>query len=160
MSAANEALARSFFQAADRGRTPIELCSPAFTAYLPESPPMDLEGFDAFEAKIRSAFSDIEHPIEELVEVGDDVAVRLRFEGTHTGDLMGVPASGQQLSVEGVAFLRIVGGKVARFWGFLDQVGLVRQMKALPTAGPAGGATRSRSARSPARRERLTDAGT
>jgi hypothetical protein len=77
ISAANKALARSFFQEADRGRTPVELCSPDFTAYFPGSPPMDLGGFDQFEAMIRSAFSNIEHPIEDLVGVGDDVAVRL-----------------------------------------------------------------------------------
>jgi hypothetical protein len=94
MSAANKALARSFFQEADRGRTPVELCSPDFTAYFPGSPPMDLEGFDQFEAMIRSAFSNIEHPIEDLVGVGDDVAVRLRFEGTHTGDFVGVKQIG------------------------------------------------------------------
>jgi predicted ester cyclase len=138
MSAANKALARSFFQEADRGRTPVELCSPEFTAYFPGSPPMDLEGFDQFEAMIRSAFSNIEHPIEDLVGVGDDVAVRLRFEGTHTGDFAGIPASGQHFSVEGAAFLRIVGGKVARFWGLLDQMGLMKQITGSPTSVQAG----------------------
>ena len=138
MSAANKALARSFFQEADRGRTPVELCSPDFTAYFPGSPPMDLEGFDQFEAMIRSAFSNIEHPIEDLVGVGDDVAVRLRFEGIHTADLLGIPASGEHLSVEGVVFLRVVGGKVARFWGFLDQGRLLQQINALRTAGQRG----------------------
>jgi hypothetical protein len=91
MSAANKALARSFFQEADRGRTPVELCSPDFTAYFPGSPPMDLEGFDQFEAMIRSAFSNIEHPIEDLVGVGDDVAIRLRFEGTTRATLWVFP---------------------------------------------------------------------
>jgi predicted ester cyclase len=134
MSAANEALARAFFRAADRGRTPVELCSPGFTAYLPGSPPMDLKGFDQSEAMIRSAFSDIEHPIEALVAVGDDVAVRLRFEGTHTGDLVGVPASGQRLSVEGAASLRMVGGKVTRFWGFPAPMALMRKLNGRPVS--------------------------
>jgi predicted ester cyclase len=138
MSAANKALARSFFQEADRGRTPVELCSPDFTAYFPGFPPMDLEGFDQFEAMIRSAFSNIEHPIEDLVGAGDDVAVRLRFEGIHTGDFVGAPASGQYFSVEGAAFLRIVGGKVARFWGFLDQLGLMKQIGGPPTSVRTG----------------------
>ena len=54
----------------------MELCSPGFTAYLPGSPPMDLKGFDAFEAMIHSGFSDSAHASEELVGVGDDIAVR------------------------------------------------------------------------------------
>jgi hypothetical protein len=53
MSAANKALARRFFEEADRGRTPVELCVPGFSAQFPGPPPMDLEGFDQFEAMIR-----------------------------------------------------------------------------------------------------------
>ena len=109
MAADNEALARSFFKEADRGRTPVELCAAGFTAHFPGPPPMDLAGYDQFEAMIRSAFSDIRHPIEDLVGDGDRVAVRLRFEGTHTGDFMGVPASGKQFSVQGTAFLHVAG---------------------------------------------------
>jgi hypothetical protein len=74
----------------------VELCVPGFSAQFPGPPPMDLEGFDQFEAMIRSAFSNIEHPIEDMVGEGDEVAVRLRMEGTHTGDFMGVPASGKR----------------------------------------------------------------
>jgi predicted ester cyclase len=138
MSAENKALARSFFEQADRGRTPVELCAAGFTAHFPGLPPMDLAGFDQFEAMIRSAFSSITHPLEDLVGEGDEVAVRLRFEGTHTGDFMGVPASDKQFSVEGTAFLRVAGGRVAQLWGFLDQLGLMQQIGALPAPGQAG----------------------
>jgi predicted ester cyclase len=86
----------------------------------------------------RSAFSSIEHVLEELVEEGDDVAVRLRFEGIHMGDFMGVPPSDKQFSVEGAAFLRIAEGKVARLWGFLDQTGLLQQIGGLPAPAHAG----------------------
>jgi predicted ester cyclase len=138
MSAENKALARSFFEQADRGRTPVELCAAGFTAHFPGLPPMDLAGFDQFEAMIRSAFSSITHPLEDLVGEGDEVAVRLRFEGAHTGDFMGVPASDKQFSVEGTAFLRVAGGRVAQLWGFLDQLGLMQQIGALPAPGQAG----------------------
>jgi predicted ester cyclase len=60
------------------------------------------------------------------------------MEGTHTGDFMGVPASGKRFSVEGTAFLRIVGGKVAQLWGFLDQLGLMQQIGGLPAPGRVG----------------------
>jgi predicted ester cyclase len=99
---------------------------------------MDLEGFDQFEAMIRSAFSDIAHCIEAMIGEGDLVAVRLRFEGIHVGAFMGVPASGKHFSVEGTAFLCIAGGKVAQFWGFLDQMDLMRQIGGLPAPGQGG----------------------
>jgi predicted ester cyclase len=87
---------------------------------------------------IRSAFSNIRHPIEDLVGEGDKVAVRLRFEGIHTGDFMGVPASGKQFSVQGTAFLHIAGGKVAQLWGSLDQMGLMQQIGGLPAPAQVG----------------------
>lgn len=138
MSADSKALARKYFEEADRGRTPVELCAPGFTAHFPGPPPMDLESFDRFESMIRSAFSDIRHPIEDVVGEGDRVAVRLRLEGTHTGDFMGVPATGKQFSVEGTAFLHIVEGKVAQLWGSLDQLGLMQQIGGLPAPAQAG----------------------
>jgi ketosteroid isomerase-like protein len=138
MAGENKTLARSFFEQADRGRTPVELCAADFTAQFPGLPPMDPGGFDQFEAMFRSAFSSLEHALEELVSEGDDVAVRLRFKGIHMGDFMGVPASGKQFAVEGAAFLRIAGGKVARLWGFLDQTGLMQQIGGLPAPAHAG----------------------
>jgi predicted ester cyclase len=140
MAPDNEALARSFFEEADRGRTPVELCAAGFTAHFPGPPPMDLAGFDQFEAMIRSAFSGMRHSIEDLVGDGDSVAVRLRFEGTHTGDFMGVPASGKRFSVQGTAFLHVAGGKVAQLWGFFDQLGLMQQIGGLPAPAQAGSA--------------------
>jgi predicted ester cyclase len=50
---------------------------------------------------------------------------------------MDVPASGKQFSVEGTAFLRIAGTKVAQLWGFLDQMGLMQQIGGLPAPGQA-----------------------
>jgi predicted ester cyclase len=138
MAGENKALARSFFEQADQGRTPVELCAADFTAKFPGLPPTDLEGFDQFEAMFRAAFSSIEHVLEELVQEGDGVAVRLRFQGIHMGDFMVVPASDNQFSVEGAAFLRIAGGRVARLWGFLDQTGLMQQLGGLPAPAQAG----------------------
>jgi hypothetical protein len=127
-----KAVTRKFVEEADRGRTALELCAPGFTAHFPGLPPRDV---DEFETTIRSGFSDIGHPIEDLVAEGDTVAVRLLFEGAHTGEFMGSPASGQRFSVDGTAVLRMAGDKIAEFWGFLDQLGLMQQIGALPVPG-------------------------
>lgn len=116
----------------------MELCGPGFTAYFTGPPPMDLAGFDQFETIFRSAFSNISHTIEDIVGEGDTVAVRLRLEGTHTGDFMGVPASGEHFSSEGTAFLRFDEGKVTQLWGFLDQMNLMQQIGGLPAPSQAG----------------------
>jgi len=118
-------------------RTPVELCGPDFTAHFPGLPPMNVEAYDEFAAAFHAPFSDLRHPIDEVVVDADRVAVRLRFEGAHTGGFMGVPASGRRFSVEGTAFLHVADGKVTEFWGFLDRMGLMQQIGGLP-APPQG----------------------
>jgi predicted ester cyclase len=137
MSTDSTALARSFFEESDRGTTPVGLCGPGFTAHFPGLPPMDLAAYDQFSAMFHAPFSDLRHPIGEIIGDRDRVAVRLRFEGTHTGDFMGVPASGRHFSVEGTAFLHIADGKVSEYWGSLDQMGLMQQIGGLPAPSPA-----------------------
>jgi predicted ester cyclase len=83
-------------------------------------------------------FSDIKHPIDEVIGDGDKVAVRLRFEGTHTGEFMGVPVSGHHFSVEGTAFLHVTDTKIVDFSGSLDLMGLMQQIGGMPVPSQAG----------------------
>jgi predicted ester cyclase len=132
------AIARGFFAVADAGRTPTDMTAAGFAALFAGLPPMDLRAFDRFEGMMRSAFAQIRHPIDDMICVDDTVAIRLRFEAVHTGEFMGVPASGVRCSVDGAAFLRIVDGKVTHLWGFLDQMSLMRQIGGLPAPVPQG----------------------
>ena len=63
-----------------------------------------------FLSHIRAAVPDLRLPIADAF--GDDgrVAVRFRFEGTHSGELLGIPASGQPISVNAVNIYRIEDG--------------------------------------------------
>lgn len=138
MASKRKRVATSFFAEADRGRTPLELLAPDFTAHFPGFPAMDRDGFDQFEEMLRAGLSNIRHHLDDVVGDGDTVGVRLRLEAVHTGPFMGVPPSGEPISVEGTAFLRLTGGMVARFWGFLDQMGLMQQIGGLPAPEDAG----------------------
>jgi predicted ester cyclase len=138
MSEKQGALALRFFEEADRGRTPLELLAPGFTAYFNGVPPMDAAAFDGFETMIRAAFSDIHHRVEAVVVRDDDVAVRLTFEATHTGEFMGVHSAGTRVAVDGTAFLRIAEDRIATMWGFLDQLALMQQIGGLPTTSQVG----------------------
>lgn len=136
MSEENKALVRSFLEVQDREeRTPVELCSPDFTAHIPGAPPMDFEAFEQFEAVFFAGFSNIRHSLEDIVAEGDRVAFRMTMDFTHTGEFMGLPASGKQASVLGIAIMRIADGKVADYWGSPDRMGLMQQIGALPTPG-------------------------
>lgn len=137
MSARNTDLIRSFFEEADTGRTPVELLAPGFTAHFPGMPTMDKDAFDQFETGFHAAFGH-RHHLDEVVAEANRVAVRLRVTGTHAGEFMGVPASGEDITVEGSAFLGITDGRIAEIWGFIDQLGLLQQIGALPAPETAG----------------------
>lgn len=136
MSEENKAIVRSFLEVQDREeRTPAELCSPDFTAHLAGAPPMDLAAFEQFEAVFSAGFSNIRHSLEDIVAEGDRVAFRMTMDATHTGEFMGLPASGKQVSFLGIGIMRIADGKVADYWGSPDRMGLMQQIGALPTPG-------------------------
>jgi predicted ester cyclase len=47
--------------------------------------------------------------------------------------LMGVPASGNRVEVEGIDIVRLEDGKAAEHWGVTDDLGLMQQIGAIPS---------------------------
>ncbi|HKV12622.1 MAG TPA: ester cyclase [Thermoanaerobaculia bacterium] len=80
----------------------------------------------------RRAFPDLHLKIEDQMAENDRVVTRFRFEGTQTGPLMGIAASGQRVSVEGIRIDRIENGKIAESWMQWDLLHLLEQVGALP----------------------------
>jgi steroid delta-isomerase-like uncharacterized protein len=76
-----------------------------------------------------AAFPDLEVTIEDLVADGDRVAVRTRLRGTHVGPLYGSPGTGKTVSIEAMAFFRILGGLIVEEWLVADQPSLLRQIR-------------------------------
>ena len=89
-------------------------------------------GVSEFYRSFRSAFSEFELTIDDVLADGDTVAGRYTIRGTHSGELMGVPGSGNQVEVAGQSFFRFENGHVAERWQSLDAVGLLTQIGALP----------------------------
>jgi SnoaL-like polyketide cyclase len=73
--------------------------------------------------------------IEEMVAEGDKVAVRRTCEGTHRGELLGIPPTGKHVRVSGISIFCLTRGKIAEQWEQLDQLALMRQLGVLPTPG-------------------------
>lgn len=92
----------------------------------------DREGFKQSFAVFRSAFPDFTYTIKDMVAEGSRVVVRFTANGTHRGELMGIPPTGKQVSVTGMDLFRLAGGKVAEFWLSWDQLGLMQQIGVIP----------------------------
>lgn len=96
-----------------------------------------LEGREAFRGYmlgIRQALPDLHHEVEMLVVEEDAAAARLAYLGTHEGDLLGIPGSGQQISYHGATFFHLADGLIAEMWTLGDMSAVRRQLLGTPNA--------------------------
>jgi steroid delta-isomerase-like uncharacterized protein len=95
-------------------------------------------GLDAarrFIETFRAAVPDLHVEIEDQYVEGSTVTTRWTATGTHEGTLMGVPATHRRVEVSGISIDRFdEQGRFAEGWGNWDEIGLLRQIGALPTA--------------------------
>lgn len=85
---------------------------------------------------IRQAFEGFSASVEDVVAEGDTVAMRVRLEGTHVGEFMGVEATGTDVTIENILFTRIEDGRIAERWVQPDLLGVMQQVGAVEMAGP------------------------
>jgi len=74
------------------------------------------------------AFPDLTISIKDVIAEGDKVAVRFIGQGTNTGKLGGMPATGNRCIAGAVEIFRIKGGKIVESWELSDQLGLMQQL--------------------------------
>ena len=116
-----------------------ELLAPDFVDHNPmPDTPSGPEGMKRMAENVRSWFSDPEVVDEELIASGDKVVHRWRQAYSHSGEFMGIPATGQRVEIEGIEIWRVADGKLAERWGLVDAVGILAQLGAVPgAAAPA-----------------------
>ena len=81
----------------------------------------------------RSAIPDLRVVVEDMIAEGDKVAVRYTLEGTHEGELFGVPPTGQRLSIKSISVERVSDGKIIEHWRVTDSLDMMQQLGAIPT---------------------------
>jgi steroid delta-isomerase-like uncharacterized protein len=101
---------------------------------LPMAPPGP-DGVKMIAGMFLSAFPDLHMEIEDIIAEGDKVVARFTETGTHKGDYMGIPATGNKVKFSEVGILQIEGGKIVKSWYNLDQFGLMQQIGAIPSPG-------------------------
>lgn len=95
------------------------------------------EGIRQFYGMLRAAFPDLHFTIEDQIAAGDRVVTRWTASGTHQGDFQGIPAAGKAVTMSGIDIDRLADGKVVECWPVVDELGLLRQLGALPEPAPA-----------------------
>jgi predicted ester cyclase len=124
------------FNDPDARRKYLEIHDSSVTAYGLGSPdPVEFEGVTLFYETLWSAFPDVEATIEDMIAEGDTVCFRVTVRGTHRGEFMGVPPSGNQVTFSVQNIYRFRDGKVVERWSNADLLGLMVQIGAIPAPG-------------------------
>ena len=76
-----------------------------------------------------AATSDLRLEIQETFGLDDKLAVRYTVRGTHTGELMGIPATGQEISITGITIMHFEDGKVVERWDADDSVQALSRLR-------------------------------
>lgn len=109
-----------------------ELISDDYVSHGPQAPPA--QGPDGVVERVRIYQESVDGhwTIDELFSAGDRVVARWTGSGTHVGELMGIPPTGQPISVEAISVFRIADGRIAEESTVWDALGLLQQVGAVP----------------------------
>jgi steroid delta-isomerase-like uncharacterized protein len=86
------------------------------------------ENFKKFWKALRSAFSSIHVEAHRVIEQGDLVMLQWTIGMTHSGEFMGMPATGKTVTATGMSLQRFENGKIVEAWDNWDQLGALAQL--------------------------------
>ncbi len=91
---------------------------------------LDVEGFKNRLRISRTPFPDQRFDVEEMIPGDHRVAVSWRWRGIHIGDIPGLPATGETISMSGLTIYFFVNDKISGHWQVADRLGVMQQLTA------------------------------
>jgi len=92
------------------------------------------DGMRQWMTAVRTAMPDLRGTVEDVIAEGDRVAARVTWEGTHRGEFLGVPPTGEALSFSAFHYVRFSDAGAAEWWGGADLLRALEQMGATVSA--------------------------
>lgn len=80
-----------------------------------------------------TAFPDVEATIHMQVAEGDKVVTHKTFNATHQGEFMGIAPTGNKIAYEVIDIVTVAGDKITEHWVVGDNLGLMKQLGAIPS---------------------------
>ncbi|MFP4440508.1 MAG: ester cyclase [Chloroflexaceae bacterium] len=109
-----------------------EIMTPDFQFIIPTQP-APIAGYDnmkGFVTYLRTAFPDITFTVEREIAGDNKVASRWRIKGTHKGEFLGMPASGNVVEDYGIDIFTFEQGKIKTVHVNENDFGLFQQLQA------------------------------
>jgi steroid delta-isomerase-like uncharacterized protein len=117
----------------------LELVGDDYVGHIPGAPEpiRGKDGFREFVNTYLTGFPDGTITVDDQIAEGELVATRWTGRGTNTGELMGMPPTGRQVTVSGITYSRIADGRAREAWLSWDTLSMMQQLGAVPEAAPA-----------------------
>lgn len=99
--------------------------------YVFRAPGQELNGRQAlkeFFNGYHTALPDLHVTIDDLVCTENKAVLLFTLTGTHENELMGIPATGKQVKINGMTCSRIENGQIIEEWELLDQLTMLQQL--------------------------------
>jgi predicted ester cyclase len=132
----NKELVRRFYREIDAGN--LDMVDDLVAEdYIDHSPP-PFPGFAPGREGLKQAFrlfwdaTPGTHEIEDQIAEGDKVVTRLTARGTQSGDLPGIPATGNEMLMTATVIHRIENGRLAEKWSNKDVLAMLQQLEVIP----------------------------
>jgi steroid delta-isomerase-like uncharacterized protein len=74
------------------------------------------EGIKRYVTAYRAALPDLRVTVEDQLAEEDKVVTRWTVRGTHSGEFLGLAPTGDEVTVSGIEFDRMVGGRIDEAW--------------------------------------------
>lgn len=85
---------------------------------------------------IHQAFPLMHFKLLSLIAENDLVAVRSEWTATHSGEFMGIPATGRTVVVRNADYYQLRGGKMVAHWDVTDFLSALSQIGGIPELPP------------------------
>ncbi len=98
------------------------------------------EGPDAVSDRLQALYSFLEEPsqqVDGVVREGDIVVLRWTVRGKRTGEFLGVPPDGAEVSFSGITWHQMDGDQIGDTWMSWDRLELLEQINAPAAAAQA-----------------------
>lgn len=89
-------------------------------------------------------YPDLNCKINFMIADTDCVTMQYTITGTNTGSVIGMPATGKKINVDGVDIVRFKNGKAIEHWGYMDEMKMMTQLGMMPGMGSGMDSTKAK----------------
>jgi len=107
---------------------------PAFIDGTPAGRAPNVEGFRQGLRELYAMFPDFDLLVEDLVvdAAQRKVSIRWSATGTHSAEMLGIPATGRTVVFRGIEIVRVERDRIIERWGEWDSLSVLHQLGAAP----------------------------